>query len=80
MSVELNMKPHDPPDGGRLLDLGCGSGLPTTKLLAERFEARAGLKGIERPEAADAPGLLGTGSGSADLRAIRVPRGVLSGV
>jgi ubiquinone/menaquinone biosynthesis C-methylase UbiE len=26
------------PDGGRLLDLGCGSGVPSTKMLAERFE------------------------------------------
>jgi SAM-dependent methyltransferase len=26
------------PRGGRVLDLGCGSGLPSTKALAERFE------------------------------------------
>jgi SAM-dependent methyltransferase len=26
------------PRGGRVLDLGCGSGLPSTKVLAERFE------------------------------------------
>lgn len=26
------------PAGGRVLDLGCGSGLPSTKVLAERFE------------------------------------------
>ncbi len=26
------------PDGARVLDLGCGNGLPTTRLLAERFE------------------------------------------
>jgi ubiquinone/menaquinone biosynthesis C-methylase UbiE len=25
-------------DGGRLLDLGCGSGVPSTKVLAERFD------------------------------------------
>jgi SAM-dependent methyltransferase len=25
------------PDGARVLDLGCGNGLPTTRLLAERF-------------------------------------------
>ena len=26
------------PAGGRLLDLGCGSGVPSTRVLAERFE------------------------------------------
>jgi 2-polyprenyl-3-methyl-5-hydroxy-6-metoxy-1,4-benzoquinol methylase len=26
------------PAGSRVLDLGCGSGLPSTKLVAERFE------------------------------------------
>jgi len=26
------------PDGARVLDLGCGAGLPSTKLLAERFD------------------------------------------
>jgi trans-aconitate methyltransferase len=39
------------PAGGRVLDLGCGSGLPSTKVLAERFEVvgvEASMAQIER--------------------------------